>query len=198
MSGCNNDSQGAAAPKLRFVQINLRHCKSASENLLVFMKSNNIDVSFIQEPWIHGNKVKGLKDGEYNLFYKVDKDIPTTFTCVLVRKSLHAFLLSNYSDDYTTTVRLEGNPNTLLLVSAYLPHDGDIPTESLQKVVTNCEGDKIFGVDANSRHTIWGSTECNKRGECLLDFINFNNLVISNRGSHHTFYFPSSDIISRI
>lgn len=36
--------------------------------------------------------------------------------------------------------------------------------------------DIIIGCDANARHTIWGS----KRGEYILDFINFNNITICN------------------
>lgn len=45
----------------------------------------------------------------------------------------------------------------------------------------------IIGCDANSQHTIWGSTKCNRRGEKLLDFILSYNLVIHNKGDSPTF-----------
>ena len=45
----------------------------------------------------------------------------------------------------------------------------------------------IIGADANSHHTMWGSSGTNERGKCLLDFIISNNLVIANRGNEPTF-----------
>ena len=60
---------------LRLVQINLHHANLPTENLLIFMKSNDIDISLIQEPWVNKGKVKGLLNSTFNVFYKVmDED----------------------------------------------------------------------------------------------------------------------------
>lgn len=49
-----------------------------------------------------------------------------------------------------------------------------------------------MGCDANARHTLWGSSENNERGESLFDFIINTNLLVCNRGSTPTFTFPST------
>jgi len=43
------------------------------------------------------------------------------------------------------------------------------------------------GCDSNAHHTACGSTNCNGRGESLLEFLNSSNLEIPNRGNESTF-----------
>lgn len=45
----------------------------------------------------------------------------------------------------------------------------------------------VLGCDANAHHWKWGSSDCNNRGESLLEFILSNNLEISNVGCQPTF-----------
>jgi len=45
----------------------------------------------------------------------------------------------------------------------------------------------IVGCDSNAHHTAWGSTNCNGRGESLLEFLNSTNFDIHNRGKESTF-----------
>jgi hypothetical protein len=45
----------------------------------------------------------------------------------------------------------------------------------------------IIGCDANSHHNSWGSTNINKRGESLFNYIMANGLDIMNRGNRPTF-----------
>jgi hypothetical protein len=56
--------------------------------------------------------------------------------------------------------------------------------------VRYCEEEKLYlaiRYDSNSRHTVWGSTNCNDRGVVLLEFLNSSNLVILNRGNDPTY-----------
>ena len=41
--------------------------------------------------------------------------------------------------------------------------------------------------DSNARHSAWGSTNCNRRGEALLEFLNSTYLEILNRGNEPNF-----------
>jgi len=43
------------------------------------------------------------------------------------------------------------------------------------------------GCDFNAHHTAWGSTNCNGRGETLMEFLNFSNMEILNQGNKSTF-----------
>ena len=44
-----------------------------------------------------------------------------------------------------------------------------------------------MGCDANSHHTIWGSTDTNGRGKKLYEFLASTDLEILNRGNKPTF-----------
>ena len=53
-----------------------------------------------------------------------------------------------------------------------------------------CEKEKLHllvGCDSNAHHTAWGSTNCNSRGEALMEFLGSSNLEILNRGNEPTF-----------
>ena len=45
----------------------------------------------------------------------------------------------------------------------------------------------VVGCDSNAHHTAWGRTNCNGRGEALIQFLNSSNLEILNRGNEPTF-----------
>jgi hypothetical protein len=56
--------------------------------------------------------------------------------------------------------------------------------------VRYCESERIqllLGYDSNAQHTALGSTNCNGRGEALIEFLNSTNLEIFNRGNEPTF-----------
>ena len=183
---------GNSPSETRLVQINLKKKISASENLLIFMNENNLDISLIQEPWVNGRRIQGLNSKEFNLFYKVPEGDSNPRSCILVRKGLIAFLLTDYCDEDTTAVILESGNETIILVSAYLSHDKDIPQSTLRRLAER-KGNLILGCDANARHVAWGNTATNERGECLTDFISNYNLTLQNKGDTPTFIFPSTD-----
>ncbi|XP_015916748.1 uncharacterized protein [Parasteatoda tepidariorum] len=45
----------------------------------------------------------------------------------------------------------------------------------------------IFGCDANDHHTVWGSSDCNQRGDVLMEHILHFNLYVLNEGNEPTF-----------
>ncbi|XP_055842459.1 uncharacterized protein LOC129909372 [Episyrphus balteatus] len=182
---------------LRVIQVNLKHSKCASDNLRVFLREENYDVGIIQEPWVNGLRVRGLQDSQYDLFYKpVSSNQGKPRTCILAKKHLKAFLCPNLSTSDLTVVKLEGsNTEGLLLASAYMAHDQQSPPEEVRRLTIQANTMKtslLIGCDANARHTLWGSSEINERGESLFDYIIENNLSLCNRGTTPTFIFPSS------
>jgi hypothetical protein len=87
---------------------------------------------------------------------------------------------------------VNGAERRLVICSVYLPYDSEAPPPSreLQELVRYCEHEDlclIVGCDSNAHHTAWGSTNCNGRGESLLEFLNTTNLEILNRGKEPTF-----------
>jgi hypothetical protein len=80
----------------------------------------------------------------------------------------------------------------LVICSAYLLYDSEDPppTKELEELVRDCEKEHLYlinGCDSNAHHSAWGSTNCNDRGEALVEFLGSLNLEILNRGNEHTF-----------
>jgi hypothetical protein len=86
----------------------------------------------------------------------------------------------------------DGAERRLDVCSASLPYDSEDPplSREMEELVRYWENENlrlIVGCDSNEHHTVWGSTNCNGRGESLLEFLNFSNLEILNWGSESTF-----------
>jgi hypothetical protein len=86
----------------------------------------------------------------------------------------------------------EGAERCLVVCSAYLPYDSEDPPPSkeLEDLVRYCENENlclVVGCDSNAHHNVWGSNNCNRRGDALVEFLNYTNLEILNRGNEPTF-----------
>ncbi len=177
---------------LKVVQINLQHSRNATDNLRVLLAEEGLDICIIQEPWVYDSMVKGFQDAPYNILY-INKGKPRT--CLLAKKNIKIFLCTQFSTADLTVARVElTDDRSIIIASCYMAHDRPSPPEEVEHLLSSTvAGDVIIlGCDANARHTIWGSTMINERGESFLDFININNLTICNSGTNQTFLFPSS------
>ncbi|XP_036330218.1 uncharacterized protein LOC118742333 [Rhagoletis pomonella] len=136
--------------------------KAASAVLVQTFYEDNLDIAFIQEPYIYGNQITGLPE-----FTNKDQ--------IAVKVNLS----------------LGENTQELNICSAYLPGNSrDYESLPLQGLVDYCGRQKlqlIVGCDANAHNTIWGSSNINQRGEYLLEFISLNRLEILNVGNCPTF-----------
>ncbi|XP_048511339.1 uncharacterized protein LOC125500980 [Athalia rosae] len=68
-----------------------------------------------------------------------------------------------------------------MVASAYLPYDSKDPppTEVLKALVRYCTSkglELLVGCDANSHHTVWGSSNTNRRGVTLLEYLTLERL----------------------
>lgn len=180
---------------MKVIQVNLKHSRCASDNLMIFLSEEDIDIALIQEPWVNASKIRGLNHRDYNLYYKhVVDDKGKPRSCILMKKHLNALLCTNFSYEDITVIKVDQSDGKELYISSvYLPHGEPAPTTKLQELVTATANKLLVGCDANARHTLWGSSEINERGESLFDYILDTNLTVCNRGSTPTFTFPSSE-----
>lgn len=70
------------------VKINLKRSRVASDNLLVFLREEDIDVGIIQEPWTRKSTVMGQHTLEYNTLYTNSTRRPRA--CIIIKKHLKA------------------------------------------------------------------------------------------------------------
>ena len=146
----------------------------------------------VQEPWIHQDRVCGLKIKGYKLLFAKGTGNNRIRSCILAKTSLNIFILSDFSDEDTVTAAWETPVGTIWVISSYMAHDhGDSPPNEIVKRAVNMANSTntpiIICADANAHHIIWGSTNTNPRGECLLDYILSSNLEVVNIGSEPTF-----------
>jgi hypothetical protein len=86
----------------------------------------------------------------------------------------------------------DGVERRLVVSSIYLPYDSEDPplSRELEDLVQYSDNEDLYllvGCDSNAHHTAWGSTNCNARGEALMEFLDSSNLGILNRGNEATF-----------
>jgi hypothetical protein len=159
-----------------------------------------IDTALIQEPWVYGDRIRGLCNIRGTLFSAGPGIAPRS--CIFVRNTVHVFPLPELcSRDVTVMVTYtRGSKSELIVTSAYLPYDSDEPPRSkgLMEVIDYCSRNKfqlIIGCDANAHHIIWGSTDINPQGECLMEYLVSTNLSILNKGNEPTFVLSNRKVI---
>jgi hypothetical protein len=75
-------------------------------------------------------------------------------------------------------------PSICHTIPRILPHQG------IWRNSYNIDNEHLYllvGCDSIAHHIAWGSTNCNGRGEALMEFLDSSNLEIINRGNEPTF-----------
>jgi len=57
---------------LKIVQISLKRSRVASDNLLVLLREEDIDIGIIQEPWMRDSRVMGLATTGYETYLNTE------------------------------------------------------------------------------------------------------------------------------
>lgn len=151
-------------------------------------------MALIQEPWLVCGRVAGLSDCKGTII--AEHSATRIRACIVVRSNLKALTLNELCSQDMATILIKhhivGGIRELVLASVYLPYDAPDPPPSveLDKLVSYCGAKRLqllICADANSHSEAWGSSDTNKRGEHLLEFIGSSGLVILNRGKEPTF-----------
>ncbi|XP_043469809.1 uncharacterized protein LOC122503369 [Leptopilina heterotoma] len=146
-------------------------------------------ISLIQEPWLVRGVIRGL--GGVGLVCYRDCRAAKPRACILTKGVNATPLLDLCSGDLMVVVtNLEGIGKTVV-GSAYFPYDNkNNPPIEVRRLVDYCMEKGLpllLGCDANSQHTVWGSSKDNQRGQELLEYLIGTNLDILNTGSTPTF-----------
>jgi hypothetical protein len=177
---------------ISFIQANMQHSIAASRVLSRTVSAKGIDMALMQEPWFREGRTRGLNIPGYTLFSAAGTDRPRV--CILTRNET-AWMLPGFTCRDLAAVLIkykeEGAERRLVVCSAYLPYDSEDspPQKELEDFVRYCENENLYlvvGCDSNAHHSVWGSTNCNRRGEALVEFLNSTNLEILNQGNEPT------------
>ena len=173
------------------LQINLHKCKAASYNLSEVISNTKTGLVFVQEPWTYVDKVRGKLQG-WKLF-QGNQSGERPRACIYATPNLKCQPLPIFSSRDITAVMVSNvfkDEDECVFVSAYMAAEDTAPPQVLRRLVLHCQQKQIpliVGTDANAHHTLWGSSDINKRGEELLEFCAASNLEICNVGKKPTF-----------
>jgi len=160
----------AKAINTKLAQVNIHHAKAASAVLARMFTQQHLGLALVQEPW-NNNGIKGLYTDDSKVIW--DHRDPLPRTCIMVRKCINYTILSEFltRDCVPLIIQAIGAAHTTVVASAYLAGDGPCPPPEIVGLVNYCRREKLpllIGCDANAHHEVWGSSDTNQRGECLL------------------------------
>ena len=172
----------------KFAQLNLHRSDVPSLLFDRYCLLEKVDFALFQEPHGYNGLVTGLKTG----IVEVDRWFVSPRAGILIRNSHKYMVLNEFcSRDVmaiSTECSSESSTERIIVGSAYLPGDDNLPVEFM-KLLDYCYSKNkhlIMRCDANAHHTIWGSTDINERCEILLEVL-VKNISIMNVGTSPTF-----------
>ncbi|KAM8714846.1 hypothetical protein ACLKA7_001249 [Drosophila subpalustris] len=160
---------GGNRGRKRAARANLHHAKAASDVLSCRFATEDLDVAFLQEPWILSGKIKGLNTKNGRLIYASEQQRPRA--ALLLNKKVTFVPLSQFTTEDLVAVWAKMptacGEQEAVIASAYFPGDSnDAPPREVGALVEYCQRENlrwIIGCDANAHHTVWGSTNTNNR-----------------------------------
>ncbi|XP_036328686.1 uncharacterized protein LOC118741007 [Rhagoletis pomonella] len=180
-------------PAVEVAQVNLHHAVAASAVIASRFATEDLGILLIQEPWTYRGQVKGLNHNNNKVIWDLSCERPRA--CVVLKNDINYFCITEFlTQDLVavqTTLKVDGRELEVVLAAAYFPGDNaNVPPLEVQQLLESCRRKRlpvILGCDANAHNMEWGSSDTNRRGECLLEYIISADLSIHNVGNEPTF-----------
>jgi sugar/nucleoside kinase (ribokinase family) len=168
--------------ELKCAQINLKHSKVATANLMKYTADNKVDIICIQEPYINQGRTVGI-DTQYKTF--TAGEARSIATVIITNRKVEATLITQLSDEDTITMEIISGDTTVNLASMYFdrqkPPEHDLTKADAILQIAKSVG-AIIAMDSNARSTSWHDTT-NNRGKHLEEYIVSKQLHIMNEPS---------------
>ena len=173
---------------LKFVQLNVHKCKAATQQLIMMLESENVDVALIQEPYCYKGNLP-LYPKSYKIYFDIKSEVIKA--AIIIRNTkLHPFLDLNSTHYNMVTIDITVGNLLLTLCSYYFEPCMNIDTD-LEKISQMLSFKKsgflLWGMDANSKSEVWYSPITDGRGSKLTEFISMHHLFVMNEDCGPTF-----------
>ena len=177
---------------IRCLQINLHHSKAATDVALWRFINQNMDIMLVQEPWVFRNRIRGLPNSTGKLYYH-EGELPPR-AALYIKNHINVMPISRFIQRDIAAVMIDANlpgGNIKVAIAATYHHEDDAsPPEAVTSFISHCKKTNlqfVIGCDSNSHHTAWASSNINKRGEDLFDYLVVEGVLLANTGSEPTF-----------
>ena len=186
VSNLNMDNNDSYIPlmhtdNIRCIQHNLERSLIPTHELCVLMDNLKADLALVQEPYTgNSTSIRGFSS-TVSKFHS--KTVTQPVSAIILRnKQLQMKLDKQLSNGNITVTTVVAKGLSIAIVNVYFPpRDPDFSThlEKLSEILF-LYPDAIIAGDFNCRHPSWGDRVTNPNGEMLYDFIESNDLIISN------------------
>lgn len=173
-------------PKIKCIQVNLKHAKAATANLMKIAEEERTDIICIQEPYTFQSKLAGIPKS-YKTFTSTEGR--SRAAVVATNNLIDVTLIQQLSDVDTVVVEIIKGNLKIILVCMYFDRERLIEQDlaKIDAALRHAKGTGVLiAIDSNARSTLWHDTLTNIRGRILEEFIASNQLSIMNEDSCHT------------
>jgi SAM-dependent MidA family methyltransferase len=106
--------------QITYNEANLQHSRAATDNLMQIMLTENIEISFIQEPYIHQNRPMGITTGYRTNTHGEGK---SRAAIIITNDTLDAMLITQYSHNDTVLIEIHKGSNIFDAASVYMEYN---------------------------------------------------------------------------
>lgn len=166
--------------QLRYLQINLAHSRASSANVINMCMQFSPDIVFVQEPYVHSNRIMGFELTDLVICADVDPKCAIVFPN-FSQLSAEVFCCHKSSD--LIVVQCTFPSVSLTLINCYVA-----PSSSFSRFLMKLESFVVHPLeerlllvgDFNASHPAWGGNVLNDGGELLMEFFVAHHLQFLN------------------
>ncbi|KAF2898333.1 hypothetical protein ILUMI_07837 [Ignelater luminosus] len=173
--------------KLEAIQANLQGSKAATLETLEFIRTNNISLALLQEPYTRGAQGKFLPVGASGMTFAAVQDERPLAAIAVNNPNIDVLFLPHLSTPTRTVICISAPDFCIHLASIYLPPHSPIDTEvaDLQRLLDALAPHPIvLAGDFNCRSEVWHDEVTDRRAPILEEFALTNGLDIANQPGH--------------
>ena len=185
MDNCKKRTNREMKP-LRCLQVNLQHKRAATSNLVQMINENQLDLAFVQEPYIIRNNLAGIP----KLLRTYVSGNGRKRSALLVNNKDIDVLITQLSDEDCIVVEISYGNFKFYGISSYfdIREDIEINSRKIEHILNYSKGQGLLiAADSNARSKTWYDKITNQRGKALEDFLTIYNLHIVNHRTEPMF-----------
>ncbi|KAH9527750.1 hypothetical protein DERF_001755 [Dermatophagoides farinae] len=166
---------------IKVIQQNIRKSPTAHNEFRNSIMNCSSDILALQEPYVFKNRIP------FSLSSRIYHSHPQNGTIysaiVIVNNSLTIEHLTNFTNSFATTIKIQTKSTSLILVNLYL-HSNifcDLHHDFFVSILSTFFNlPIIFCGDFNARNPYWHDTITNRNGNKLKDIIDSQSLIVLN------------------
>ena len=186
-TNCTCTSTNREMKHLHCLQVNLQHKRAATTNLVQMMRENQIDIAFVQEPYIIHSDLAGIPK---SLRTYVSGNGRIRSALLINNKEIYVVLTAQLSDRDCVVAEISHRNTKFYGISLYfdITQNTEINIRETEQILKYLKGQGLLmALDSNARGKTRHDTITNQRGTALEDFLTIYNLHVVNDKSEPTF-----------